>query len=391
MKFNLKYLLLPLSIMVCISGNYSNAMEEENLNADPHISNNVTYANPEQVNEFKQQVRSLCAAITDSTNANEILAAYNNLYDNTINNNIFINNKIKLITVLGKTLELTLGDYKDAVSSNFTNHIFETNKHHLFEIINFSYNNNTNITELQLEQYKYIFKQSMKNIIYKMYNFLSNATTHFVTCFIIIRTNDIYGQNLISNYERELISEWLLYCNLNQLICYFKRGGGSINTILTSLHNNHELPLFKKRNRKYDEMHPMEMEYAKINISIRFSLRSLLTLYIYNNYNGRNISVKDYINIANKMRNAISNSIAEILFREYNLSIQEKENIKTDLFNDAKFYMKKFEFIKIFDSAMSAFLDQINEEHKNKIEKIKEKYSDFLASGGLLSNLAMKY
>ena len=71
MKFNFKYLTLPLSIMVCTSGNYSNATEvgkEIGTNNNKIITNNSTINNNEKI-----------------IISNEEQEIYNHLFDNNYN------------------------------------------------------------------------------------------------------------------------------------------------------------------------------------------------------------------------------------------------------------------------------------------------------------------
>ena len=69
MKFNLKYLVLPFSIMVCISGNYSNASENGNTSDHNSYEEYEQYYNDEidfQVNEeIKKRIENIKDLMTD--------------------------------------------------------------------------------------------------------------------------------------------------------------------------------------------------------------------------------------------------------------------------------------------------------------------------------------
>ena len=380
MTFNLKYLLLPLSIMVCISENYINAIEMDN-----NINNNIV--NPAVISDLKQSVKSFFSLITDSIDANEILQNYNMLYDNNITINVFRNNRRKMVKVLSKSLKLLNNNYKGIVSSNFNNHDFEANKNNMLNLINFSYdNNNENITTMQYNRYKDLFKESMKNVIYKMYNFIFNDNQyvnygkHNISMLATMNNLFYNEQNpRINANEYKLMLEWLLYCNLNRLILYFKNAHGSIEQILKSFHSDTPLPLFKRRNF-INAPNNHSTQYGVIIESIKLSLHHLIKLNIYNTYNnnGHKIKINDFFNITDNIRKILANDISEILFREYNMSVPDKNNIETELFNNSKFYMRKFSLLEIFDKVMSSFVNQIEDEHSDKII---ENYNDFIASG----------
>ncbi len=53
MKFNFKYLILPLSIMVCISGNYINAMDLKENEIDTNNNINITMDNNINLHNIK--------------------------------------------------------------------------------------------------------------------------------------------------------------------------------------------------------------------------------------------------------------------------------------------------------------------------------------------------
>lgn len=93
MKFNFKYLTLPLSIMVCTSGNYSNAMDvgKEIGTNNSTINNNekIIISNVEQEiynhlfdeNYNKEKYNSLCAECINNIKNNK--PDYINLMNNT--------------------------------------------------------------------------------------------------------------------------------------------------------------------------------------------------------------------------------------------------------------------------------------------------------------------
>ena len=128
---------------------------------------------------------------------------------------------------------------------------------------------------------------------------------------------------------------------LNRLILYLKMhdANSSSEKIMKSLENDYSLPLFKHRNF-INAPNNLSTQYGVINSSIAFSLYHLIKLNIYNTYNnnGNNIKINNYIDINHNIRKIIANDISEILFREYNMSVQNKNNIETKLFNSSKFF-----------------------------------------------------
>ena len=156
----------------------------------------------------------------------------------------------------------------------------------------------------------------------------------------------------------------------------------SSEKIMKSLENDYSLPLFKHRNF-INAPNNLSTQYGVINSSIAFSLYHLIKLNIYNTYNnnGNNIKINNYIDINHNIRKIIANDISEILFREYNMSVQNKNNIETKLFNSSKFYMIKFPLHKIFDKVMSLVIKQINDEHNKKLDRIIKNYNYFIESG----------